>query len=84
MRMEKLDCPSPLQAEAKAVLLAAQTALQMGWKNLTSCTDALLVVQVTWNYGDSVWEIKSTISDILCILKQFDCRTCCWVPRDRS
>ncbi|PKI64030.1 hypothetical protein CRG98_015562 [Punica granatum] len=54
---------SPLQAEAKAVLLAVSVALEHGWDRISLRCDALPLVEAIHRPSSSPWEIKNIISD---------------------
>lgn len=59
--LQKCRNVSPLQAEAKAILLAARVAIGQGWKHIRLFCDSLLVVQVLKVALDTPYSIKDII-----------------------
>ncbi|PKI61548.1 hypothetical protein CRG98_018044 [Punica granatum] len=77
----KAETGSPLQAEAKAVLLAITLTHDHGWRKIWIRFDALLLVDTIIFLPHSPWEIKNIISDIVRLLALFWDWKCTWIPR---
>lgn len=73
---------TPTQAEAEAVLLVLQIAVDQSWKNVQLLSDALVVVDSICNPSNAPWEIKPVIMDILCILSTLDNWECLRINRE--
>ncbi|PKI74482.1 hypothetical protein CRG98_005102 [Punica granatum] len=69
--LSNFETCSPLQAEAKAVLLAITLALEHSWCKIWIRSDALFLVDAIIYPHHSLWAIKSIVSDIISLLALF-------------
>ncbi|XP_031405734.1 uncharacterized protein LOC116214473 [Punica granatum] len=74
----------PLQAEAKAALLALSIAGKNGSTKIWLRSDALQLVDAILHPCNSPWEIRSIIVDIISALNFFSSWACSWIPRSEN
>lgn len=82
--LEKTYNPSPMQAETRALLKAITLATTLGWRRITSKTDAQIIAQAINAKREPPWKIKHLLQDCLSLHAYFDYWLVIWISRNTN